>query len=216
MPLNLRVLSIISLLGLVFLTSCFNSDNIRYKDVVVEDKYQLRIPETMQKSNELHDFARLQYADEQKGFFLIGIDESKSELSNLQLYYELEDYSHFVTRTVSDGLDTVNVSATTTQDINGLSCISTDLFGAMTSNEEPLEVYYRLMVMESSSSFYQVIAWTARSRFESFRPIADEIECSFRELALATYPSDQDSVDIGGGQQPASAGSAAETAERQP
>jgi|GEM_PF-2322531 len=216
MPLNLRVLSSISLLALVFLTSCFNSDTIRYKDVVVADKYQLRIPETMQQSNELHDFARLQYADEQKGFFLIGIDESKNELSNLQLFYELEDYSHFVTRTVSDGLDTANVSATTSQSVNGLSCISTDLFGAMTSNEEPLEVYYRLMVMESQSNFYQVIAWTARSRYESFRPIADEIECSFRELAMANPTMDQDSIDLDGGHQPASAGSAAETADRQP
>lgn len=167
----------------------------------------------MQQSNELHDFAHLQYSDEQQGYFLIGIDEPKEDLRNLQLHYKLEDYSHFVTRTVSQGLDTVNVSTTTNHEINGLSCISTDLFGAMTAAEEPLEVYYRLMVLESPSNFYQLIAWSSRSRYQHFNPIADEIECSFRELAMV-MPSD--SIQDGGGTEPASAGSAAETADHQP
>ena len=210
----LRALSAISLVGLLFLTSCFNTDDVRYKEIVVHDKYQLRIPETMQKSNELHDFAHLQYSDEQQGYFLIGIDEPKEDLRNLQLHYQLEDYSHFVTKTVSQGLDTVNVSTVTSHEINGLPCISTDLFGAMTAKEEPLEVYYRLMVLESPSNFYQLIAWSARSRYQHFNPIADEIECSFRELELAMVtPGDS----IGnGGNEPASAGSAAETADQQP
>ena len=166
----------------------------------------------MQKSNELHDFARLQYSDEQQGYFLIGIDEPKEDLRNLQLHYQLEDYSHFVTRTVSQGLDTVNVTTSTSHQVNGLSCISTDLFGAMTATEKPLEVYYRLMVLESQSNFYQLIAWSARSRYNKFNPIADEIECSFRELAMV-MPGD---TINNGGSEPASGGSAAETADQQP
>ncbi len=208
----MRAFSAISLVSLLLLSSCFRSDDVRYKEIVVEDKYQLRIPETMQQSNELHDFAKLQYSDEQKGYFLIGIDEPKDDLRNLQLHYKLDDYSHFVTRTVSQGLDTVNVSTSTSHEVNGLSCISTDLFGAMTATEKPLEVYYRLMVLESPSNFYQLIAWSARSRYQQFNPIADEIECSFRELAMV-MPGD--TLD-NGGSEPASGGSAAETADQQP
>ena len=204
-----RTFASISLLSLVFLTSCLGGGGVTYKEVTVEDQYMVRIPESMEKSNELHDFAQLQYADEKEGYFLIGIDESKQELSQLQLFYQIEDYAHFVTRTVSDGLDTVNVTTQTTQDVNGLSCVSTDLFGAMTSTEEPLEVYYRLMVLESDHHFYQLIAWSGRDQYPRFRSIADEIECSFVELAQA----DPDGEGQPAGAEPASAGSAAETAE---
>lgn len=204
----MRTIASISLLSLL-LTSCLGGGNVTYKQVTVEDQYMVRIPETMQKSNELHDFAQLQYADEKEGYFLIGIDESKRELSQLQLYYQIEDYAHFVTRTVAEGLDTVNVTTQTTQDVNGLSCISTDLFGAMTSTEKPLEVYYRLMVLESEQHFYQLIAWSDRSQYPRFHNIADEIECSFVELAQAD--TDEGGEPAGG--EPASAGSAAETAD---
>lgn len=204
----MRTLTILSLLCTVFLTSCLGGSSVEYKEVTVGDTYKLRVPESMQKSNELHDFARLQYLDEQKGYFLIGIDESKEELNNLHLFYQLEDYAHFVTRTVSNGLDTARVTTQAQQEINGLQCISTDLFGAMTSPESPLEVYYRLMVLESEQNFYQLIAWTSRDQFHRFRPIADEIECSFIELAYAV-----DETEPVNGSEPASAGSAAETAE---
>ncbi len=168
----------------------------------------------MQKSTELHEYANLQFSDEQQGYFLIGIDEPKDGLRDLQLYYQLEDYSHFVTRIVTRGLDTASVSSVTSHEINGLSCISTDLFGAIKIKEKLLEVYYRLMVLESQSNFYQLIAWSNRSRYRQFHSIADEIECSFRELQVAMImPGDSTG---NGGTQPASAGSAAETIDQHP
>ena len=206
----MRILNLLSVFSLLYLTSCLGGNSVDYKKVTVEDTYQLRIPQTMQKSNELHDFARLQYSDEQEGFFLIGIDESKEDLNKLHLYYQLEDYAHFVTRTVSNGLDTANVTMQAQQEINGLNCISTDMFGAMTSLESPLEVYYRLIVLESERNFYQLIAWTSRDQAPRFRPIANEIECSFLELAQADV---EPATTEPAGSEPASAGSAAETAE---
>ena len=158
----------------------------------------------MKRSNELHDFARLQYSDEESGYFLIGIDESKSDLNRLNLFYQLEDYAHFVTRTVAEGLDTVNVAAQQADSINGLNVISTDMFGAMVATEEPLEVYYRLLVLESDRNFYQLISWTSRDRVTQFRPIAEEIECSFMELAFAEEETDPKN-DVGGSQ-PAGSG----------
>lgn len=206
---TVRKIASITILSTLLLTSCLGGGGVTYKEVTVEDTYMLRVPESMEKSNELHDFAKLQYADEEQGYFLIGIDESKAELSKLQLFYQIEDYAHFVTKTVSFGLDTANVTAQTTQQINGLTCVSTDLFGAMTSAKKPLEVYYRLMVLESERNFYQLIAWSSREKYPRFRNIADEIECSFVELARGDDPEDGQP----NGAEPASAGSAAETAE---
>ncbi len=205
----MRTLAAITVFSLLYLTSCLGGNGVEYKEVTVENTYQVRIPNSMQKTNELHDFARLQYSDEQEGYFLIGIDESKDALNKLHLYYQLEDYAHFVTRTVADGLDTSRVAAQGQQEINGLQCISTDMYGAMTSLESSLEVYYRLMVLESDRNFYQLIAWTSRDQAPRFRTIADEIECSFLELAYAEI----EDVDSPNGSEPAGAGSAAETAE---
>ena len=194
----------------LLLGSCSGNEKVTFKEITVPDAYTLSVPASMEQSNELHDFARLQYSDERKGFFLIGIDEAKEELDRLQLYYGIEDYAHFVTRTVSNGLDTANVTGQNQFEVNGLPLISTDLFGAMHHDGKGLEVYYRLMVLESDRNFYQLIAWTARDKYEIFHPIADQIECSFQELAMV-FPAD--STNYPAGSEPAGAGSAAETAD---
>ena len=205
----MRILTTISILSLLLLSSCLGGTDIDYKEIKVGDTYQLRIPESMQQSNELHDFAQLQYSDDKEGFFLIGINEPKDDLNRLQLFYGLEEYAHFGTRTVSQGLDTVNVSSQSSQEINGIPCVSTDLFGAMTSGEVPIEVYYRLMVLESNKNFYQLIACSSRAKSPRFNSIVDEIECSFSELASIEPIIEH---DLPGGTEPASASSAAEIA----
>ncbi|MEM7040994.1 MAG: hypothetical protein AAF570_28780, partial [Bacteroidota bacterium] len=78
--------------------------------------------------------------------------------------------------------DTAQVQNSQQHTVNGLPCVTTDLFGALTSGEEPLEVYYRLCVLESPTHFYQLIAWSPRADYPQFSDIAGNIECSFREL----------------------------------
>ena len=185
----------ISIAGLLLLSAC--SGNIRpdYKEVVVEDQFRLDIPETMQATNELHDFANLQVADEKEGFFLIGIAEPKEDLENLQLFYSIEDYADFVQRTVGGGLDTFNVATQHNQVINGFNCLSADLFGAIsTEDEASLEVYYRVIILESPRYFYQLIGWTSRDNFRNFRSVANHIECSFVEME-ASQPESPGAID---------------------
>lgn len=203
----MRTLSVISFFSLLLLTACFGGQREALKEVTVNNQYSIQIPQSMERTNELHDFAQLQFADEERGYFLIGIEEDKQELRKLQLFYGLDDYAHFVTRTVADGLDTVNVVMQNEQTVNGFACVSTDLFGALTSGAEPVEVFYRLMVLESSSHFYQLITWTSREQYPLFRPIANSIECSFAELepSQAEGPASEPELLQG-------AGSAAETA----
>lgn len=178
----MRTTLAISIAGLLLLTACSGKFQPTYKEVVVEDQFSLDIPETMQASNELHDFANLQFADEKNGYFLIGIAEPKEDLENLQLYYNLEDYADFVQRTVGGGLDTFNIATRHNHVINGFYCLSADLFGAISTEESPLEVYYRVTVLESPQYFYQLIGWTSRDNFQSFRSVANRIECSFAEM----------------------------------
>ena len=172
----------ISIAGLLLLTACNRGFNPEYKAVVVENQFKLDVPESMQPSNELHDFASLQFADEKNGFFLIGIAEPKEDLENLQLYYSLEDYSEFVERTVGGGLDTFNVVTRHSHVINGYNSLSSDLFGAISTDDSPLEVYYRVTILESPRYFYQLIGWTSRDNFQAFHTVINHIECSFAEM----------------------------------
>ena len=177
----MRATLTLTAIGLLLLSSCTGRYNPEYRSVVVDEQFKMDLPSTMQPTNELHDFATLQYADEDNGFFLIGIAEPKEDLENLQLYYSLEDYADFVQRTVGGGLDTFNVATSHSQVINGYNCMSADLFGAISTEEEPLEVYYRVTVMESPTYFYQLIGWSGRDNFQVFRSVANHIECSFIE-----------------------------------
>ncbi|MEM0998897.1 MAG: hypothetical protein AAGN35_17695 [Bacteroidota bacterium] len=187
----MRATLTLTTIGLLLLSACSQSYRPEYRSVVVNEQFRLDIPASMQATNELHDFASLQYADEQNGFFLIGIVEPKEDLENLQLYYSIEDYADFVQRTVGGGLDTFNITTTHAHVVNGYLCNSADLFGAIRTDEGPLEVYYRVTVMESPTYFYQLIGWSGRDNAPVFRSIANQIECSFREQSV---PSDPDSL----------------------
>lgn len=179
----------IPLLSLAVLSGCSGTFSPKMQQVALDDQFSVELPESMQKTNELHDFAPLQYADNSEGLFVIGIEEPKSKLRSLHLYYSLEDYAYFVQRTVSGGLDTTNVNIGAPQTVNGMQSLSVDLFGALTSGDEPLEVYYRLAVYESESHFYQLIAWTTRDNYQRFRNIVTDMECSFRELREVETPT---------------------------
>lgn len=175
----------ITTFGLLLLSSCTSRYNPEYTQTVINEQFALDIPVSMEPSNELHDFAALQVADEKHGFFLIGIAEPKEDLENLQLHYGLDDYADFVQRTVGGGMDTANVATTHSQTVNGLSCISADMFGAISTEEEPLEIFYRVTVLESAKWFYQLIGWSSREDFLLFRSVANHIECSFAEISIA-------------------------------
>lgn len=184
----------ITTLGLLLFSSCTSRYNPEYTQTVVDEQFALEIPVSMEASNELHDFAALQVADEKRGFFLIGIAEPKEDLENLQLHYGLDDYADFVQRTVGGGMDTANVATTHSQIVNGLSCISADMFGAISTEEEPLEIFYRVTVLESAKWFYQLIGWSSREDFLQFRSVANHIECSFAEISVpdTELPSPED------------------------
>ena len=77
----MRTIYTISFISLLLISACSGGYNPDYKDIEVAGTYTIQVPESMKKSNELHDFAGLQYVDEEQGFFLIGIIEASHRIS---------------------------------------------------------------------------------------------------------------------------------------
>lgn len=134
---------------------------------------------------DLHDFASLQYGSDKEGFYLVGIREPKEDLRAIHLTYTLEDYSHFVTRSLKKKLDTVRSSIASQFMINGLLCQLNEFNGAILGGEETVEIAYSVAVYESSSQFYQLTLWTEKSQMEELQESVERIICSFQEVAEA-------------------------------
>ncbi|WP_123924601.1 hypothetical protein [Flavobacterium sp. WLB] len=74
---------IISLLFLVALSSCDqNHSNEKFEKKTVENKYSLSVPESLGVTTELNDQASLQLQNQFDEFYVIVIDELKSDFLN--------------------------------------------------------------------------------------------------------------------------------------
>ena len=174
--------TILVLALLALLSACNRGGMEPARIVEVEGKFSVAIPSNFVPCNDLHDFAPLQYADERGGYFLVGIQEAKQDIAQLQVKYQLGDYANFVENTIGSAFDTMHVSQRDTMEINGLRCQTSDLYAAITEGPAPLEVYYHLSVFESDNHFYQLIGWSRRDRQTAFSEAAREIDHSFQEL----------------------------------
>jgi hypothetical protein len=178
-----KALNILALAMLALLSACSGGGMGTPRQVAVEGKFSVEIPSNFIPCNDLHDFAQLQYADERGGYFMMLIDEPKTDIDRLQMHYSLADYADFVETTVGQAFDTMHVSQRDTLEINGLQCQTAHLYAAIDSEEAPMEVYYHLAVFESMDHFYQLIGWTHRDRQSTLRAAAEEMAHSFHELA---------------------------------
>lgn len=144
--------------------------------------FQVHLPANFLPAQGLHEHATLQVADEKNGFFVIGLREDKDDLKAMRLRYTLQDYSWFVERKLSEGLDTLEVNRHGLIDINGLNGDRFDFHAMQDTKSGPLEVWMRACVIESPTAYYQLISWTSADLAHYMAPVMEQVECSFVEL----------------------------------
>lgn len=176
--------TLFTLLTLFLLGSCSGFSGKRH-EVVVDSLYALEMPVEMARANDLHDYASLQYSNEENQFFVMGVHEAKEDLA---LSYSLEDYMHKSLNYLRANMDTVQLDTPRLVAFNNLQCFSVDLFGAVDGGEGGLEFFYQATICESEDYFYQLYCWTARERqqqlLEEFRLIAQSLH-ELRDSAAA-------------------------------
>lgn len=132
----------------------------------------------------MHDYAGLQHYDTSTDFYVIGIEDAKSNLGEIKRRrLKLRNYYSFVENTVFSRADsTALISSqkfTTEQGINsqvGDYFVSSQYWGA------PYHLFYRIAVYESDEYFFQVVTWMPYDLYCERYKWIELISYSFRLL----------------------------------
>ncbi len=151
----------------------------KFNNVNINNKYSIQLPEYMQPATELHTDASLQYKNEEKDIYTIVIDESKKEMRNYDLHYNLDSYfTAIASQTFIEFIEHGKISTPITKQINGSAAMVAEITGDI--NQNP--VYYKLAVIETDSSFYQILTWTNANNKQTYTHDIDQTIDSFKEL----------------------------------
>lgn len=158
-----------------FLVSC-NSDTT-YQTVKIKNKYSLELPDFLSEVSTLNEEASLQYQNPLREFYVIVLDEPKSEFPD-QESINLENFKAIL----RDGLETNLTNPKFSRDrdtvINGLKA---KLF-SLSDSSDNIPIYYQFAYIESENHFYQILTWTLEKRKDQFSDEMNKIIASFKEI----------------------------------
>lgn len=164
---------------LISLTMVSCTHETVFKEVKVNNRYSIEIPDYLQPCADIHKDASLQYQNVDKDIYAIVINEKKITMQAYDLDYDIDLYFNSVAsqpfqETIKDG----KVSPPGRQEINGNKALVAEITGKIEQND----VYYRMAVIESPYEYYQVLIWTRADNKEKFLPDMIHMIESFKEL----------------------------------
>lgn len=146
-------------------------------EATIDDKVIL-LPDYMYQVYNLNDDAELQYQSNDDDLYCIGIYEDKSTLGE----YTISDYYNYITNYFTND---VLVSGESTEplfkEINGYNSAQGYITGDFYSDNETLNIYYRLAIYETDTKYYQFLVWTLGENREKYENIMNEILISFKD-----------------------------------
>ncbi|HEV7229721.1 MAG TPA: hypothetical protein VGO45_00250 [Bacteroidia bacterium] len=159
-----------AILSIALLFSACTND--KWAHVTVNNTYSLSLPPYLEPGTFYAD-ASLQYKNEQKEFYIVMIDEKKTQFKEYGLDYDLSTYYHITAKK----FDSTGISRPMKFMIGKDSAYSSEFKGQMNNNP----VYYKLVSIESDSSFYKMLIWMMASDKERYAGDVNRIVHSFRE-----------------------------------
>jgi hypothetical protein len=161
-------------------SSC--SNETAFKEVKVNDRYSISIPEYLQPCVDLHKDASFQYQNTDKDIYAIVIDERKKTMAKYDLDYDIDLYfkniaSQPFLETIKNGKVTTPVRET----INGNSALVSEITG----NVDGIDAYYKMGVIETPYAFYQILTWTRADNKDKYENDMKRMIESFKELPQA-------------------------------
>ncbi|MDC9721495.1 MAG: hypothetical protein PSN34_01815 [Urechidicola sp.] len=176
--------TVIFILTILLFQSCGSGEEEQL--VTVGNKYSLSIPSFLTKVSNLNDDASLQYQHAWKEFYVIAIDESKAEMQKAIIENDLEDlyknniegYSKLILDGFKESLSNPYQSEIIDTTINKMPAKLTTLSGTV----EGIDAFYSIGIYEGKTSYYQVLAWTLKSKQYSYKTKMNKILYSLAEL----------------------------------
>jgi hypothetical protein len=172
-------------LTILILTACQSGDTEQI--VTIGNRYSLSIPSFLVKaSTSLNEDASLQYLHTWKEFYVIVIDESKSEIekalidNNLTDKYsnDIKGYSDLLLTGFEQSVSISHKSAIIDTIVNNMPARILTING----RAEGLDAIYSIAFIQGKERYYQVMAWTLSNKEYEYRDKMKKIMYSLKEL----------------------------------
>ncbi len=171
---------IITILFLAVTVFACTSD--KTETVNIKNQYSVELPSFLNKADNLHEDASLQYQNALREFYVVVIDEPKSEfeaaVEETEFTGDLEGYTNILHTSLKQSLGEANFSNIQSVTINGLNARKFTFEGTL----ENLPVVYQAAYIEGESHFYQIVSWTLQENKAKYQGEMQKIIESFKEM----------------------------------
>lgn len=162
------------------------------REVNIEGRYSMMIPEYMVQGGTLNNEASLQYQNAQKEIYVIVIDESKQDFIDAFLELDeydttqtpLQNYAHAQMESVRANMQTVTYESPQ-RTFNTNSGTAIGYYVAGTQEGIVDEMAFTVAFIEGRLNVYMIMSWTFRKTIDQFQTDMDSMICSFKELSGA-------------------------------
>jgi len=134
--------------------------------------YTMELPDYLTEANGINEEAEVQYQNVIREVYLVVIRESKADTYG----YTFDSYCDFVKNNVKE----VTVGEFENEEhvrVNNMSSLQFEAFEDL----DGTMIYYFIGVFESENNFYQVLAWTLKSRMDEYKPDLKRMVNSLKE-----------------------------------
>ncbi len=167
---QMRTLFYIAFLALT-LSSC---EKVKWATVTVNGKYTMQLPNYLESGTFYKD-ASLQYKNEEREFYMVVLDESKSSFKEYGLDYDLTTYF----KVAASKFDSTGRIMPERIVIGPDSARTAEFKGNISDHD----VYYKMVTIESKGNFYKMLVWMMMRDKEKYAADVSKIIGSFREVS---------------------------------
>ena len=163
---------------IVFTISSCKHETV-FTEVKVNNRFAISVPEYMQPCADLHKDASLQYQNTELDIYAMVIEEKKATMENYNLDYDIDTYfNNIASQPFIENIKNGKVSPPGRETIDGNKVLTSEITG----NIDGTDVYYKMAIVESKFSFYQILTWTRADRKEKYNADMTKFIESFKEL----------------------------------
>jgi len=140
-----------------------------YNKIQIGDLYSMELSEKMAATNELNDEARLQFQDEERDIYIIGIDETSEEFKAVHREYEtydesnslIENYKKIQLQSFTEDMK-VSQKNEIVESIGNENSLLVDFQAKVEGILFP--IYYAILFVEAEDSLFMFISWTTANK----------------------------------------------------
>lgn len=164
---------------MIAVSSC--THKAEFREVTENNRYVISIPDYLKACKELSKDAASQYQNTDIGIYSLVIMEKKKTMQDYDMNYDLDAYFNTIAKQgFVDAIKNGKISVPGRQEINKNKALIADVTGQVGKTE----VFYKLAIIETPYTFYQVLVWTTIENKEKYEPDMIKMIESFKEMPL--------------------------------